>query len=193
VGSSNSKSFERAFKLISSALKLVTDGSRTPEQLADHLQKFVFEGRNRVLSVDYDSIDYNERLAQYNRSGNPKADSFPIVGKGKSRVEFDYIEFDYGPFTHEIVKDISARQDVRWPDFAEAATFFSENSQELKEKTVVAFCLVKKSRKGFYISYLIGGGRSLVGVYKDITISSGMDSHPDKPWKKDLYFLVVRK
>lgn len=44
MGSSKNE-WERVFKLLGSALKMVTEGSRSPRELADHLQIFVFGSR----------------------------------------------------------------------------------------------------------------------------------------------------
>lgn len=80
MGSSKKNSWERAGKLLASALKMVSDGSRSVGEWADHLQKFVFGPRWReengvvYLSVVSDGTTGSGWVKYFKNEGLPLSD-----------------------------------------------------------------------------------------------------------------------
>lgn len=140
MGSSKNP-YERLMKLMSSALKLVTEGSRSAESLADHLQVFVF-GQFRKVTVNYHDPAYRridrDQYAFVNAGLRPE--HFPVRSNGQVEVIYDYLEYDHEPSIEEVLNDIERRGNIRVPDFAETLAYHKANPEERMKAPVISLC-----------------------------------------------------
>lgn len=140
MGSSKNP-YERLMKLMSSALKLVAEGSRSAESLADHLQIFVFGQFRKALVNYYDPAHHRIDCDQYAFVAEDLCpEHFPVRGKGQREVIYDYLEFDHEPTTQEVFSAIEARSDIRVPDFAETRDYHETYPQERMVAPVISLC-----------------------------------------------------
>lgn len=184
MGSSKNP-YERLMKLMSSALKLVAEGSRSAESLADHLQVFVF-GQFRKAMVNYDDPAYRridrDQYAFVNDSLRPE--HFPVRSKGQREVIYDYLEYDHEPSTEEVLNDIERRGNIRVPDFAETLAYHKANSEERMKAPVISLCGSIVNR---------GGERNVAYVNASVI---GVNLHwhwLSLRWDQNCRFLVVCK
>ena len=185
MGSSKINQWERAGKLLASAMKLVLDGSRSVEAWADHLQVFVFSQFLKVL-VNYDDPAYRriDRDQYAFVDGSLRPEHFPVRGKGQTEVTYKYLEYDHEASNEEVLQDIARRCDVRLPDFAETMAFHKANPEERVKAPVISLCGSIESR---------GGERSVAFIDAD---DRGVDlgwGWLYKGWIQRCRFLVVCK
>lgn len=163
MGSSKINQWERAGKLLASALKLVMEGSRSVEAWADHLHAFVF---NKFLKarVNYDNPAHRridrDQYVYVNDSLRPK--HFSVQGKGQCDVIYDYLEYDHEPTTEEVLADIERRSDIRLPDFAETMDFHNANPRERMKAPVISLCGSVEDEDGErFVAYVRALGNGL--------------------------------
>jgi len=139
VGSSKN-SWERAGKLLASALKMVQEGSRSLDEWIELLQLFVFKPRF-VCEVNSDDPRWQSiEGSNQTKSRNPTTiEDFPIKGKGKKKVIFELVPVSTEITPREVLK-IFKRRHLSCPDRAQAETFVREYPEEHKEESVIALC-----------------------------------------------------
>lgn len=156
MGSSKNP-YERLMKLMSSALKLVAEGSRSAESLADYLQIFVF-GQFRKVLVNYDDPIYGriDRDQYAFVADGLRPEHFPVRGKGQQEVIYDYLEFDHEPTTEEVMRAVESRGNVRLPDFAETMAYHKANPEERMKAPVISLCGAIEDRVDKrYVAYVL--------------------------------------
>ena len=190
VGSSKVNQWERAGKLLASALKLVLDGSRDIETWADHLHVFVFGQiiKMRNVMVNYDDpahrrIDRDQYVCL---ADSLRPEHFPVRGKGQyEMVTCEYLECDHELTTKEVLAIIEGRSDIRLPDFAETRHYLWTYPQERMVAPIISLCGVFEVRGGEHdVSFLCAdeGGLNL-----------GWSWFGDRWDQRHCRFLVVRK
>lgn len=135
VGSSKINQWERAGKLLASAMKMVLEGSRSVEVWADHLQIFVF-GQLRKALVNYDDPAHRE----YVMPSDLRPEHYPVRGSGQFEVIYNYLEFDHLTTIKEIIQIVESRSDIRLPDIAETMDYHKENPQERMKAPIISLC-----------------------------------------------------
>lgn len=154
MGSSQNQ-WERGGKLLASALDLVAQNARTPEEWADHLQRFVFDPRQadargmRIYTCQIDKGD--PALQPFNRdefccveSGlEPK--HYPLKGNGIVERRFRVIDLwerfpeGHDPTTQELLDLVKAQGED--PDYADTKGFLRDNpSVATNEHPLISLC-----------------------------------------------------
>ncbi|MBU1952530.1 hypothetical protein KJ733_06480 [Patescibacteria group bacterium] len=162
MGSSKNP-YERLMKLMSSALKLVAEGSRSAESLADHLQIFVF-GQFRKVLVKYDDPIYSriDRDQYVFVADGLRPEHFPVRGKGQTEVTHQYLKYDHEPTTEEVLSTVEGRSDIRLPDFAETMAYHKANPEERMKAPVISLCGTVESGDGERgVAYVLASGLGL--------------------------------
>lgn len=145
MGSSNS--WERATKLLGSALKMVVEGSRTVDTWADHLQIFVF---GRVWELQFDKSapalqPFNRDEFRYVESGL-KSEHYPVRGHGIQSRRFKLVNLwevfpeGHNPTTQELL-DLANKGMDETPDFVDTKAFHQANPNEATdEHPIISLC-----------------------------------------------------
>ncbi|MFH0829141.1 MAG: hypothetical protein V1907_03090 [Candidatus Kerfeldbacteria bacterium] len=161
MGSSPNQ-WERALKLVGSAIELVTSGARTPTELADHLQGFVFG--QFIFEVDFDDPEW-DRIDRNACAfvGAITASDYPRKYRGKKRVTVRLQKFDHDAYDRELI-DLTKRQREALPDRAISETFGRKFPGEQQKSPVIGICGDPVQRGGRLCSpdvSLVSGGVDL--------------------------------
>ena len=131
--------WERGSKLLASALDLVAQKARTPQEWADHLQVFVF-GRPFTFDVDFDDPRWDRIDTGPRRYvGNITASNYPRKFRGKKRVTCMPQSFDNDWKDQEAIDAADARNG--WTaDRVITETFGEKYPDEQMQAPVIGIC-----------------------------------------------------
>jgi len=144
VGSSKNQ-WERSGKLLASALDLVVQNNRTPQEWADHLQLFIF---GRLYHVTVDKSDPRQR--SFNRSEfievSPglQREDYPVCSVGVQSRRFKLVRLgavfpDRCPTTQELVDLPKGLEEM--PDYADTKAFHLANpSEATTDHPIISLC-----------------------------------------------------